>query len=52
MNQGDWGEWQNNETKCPSGYYVCGMSMKEQGQVIFGDNTAANGIKISCCSKP
>ena len=49
---GDFGEWQNNFTLCPNNYYVCGMTMKEQEYSPDEDNTAANGIKVTCCAKP
>lgn len=52
VNSGDFGDWQNNYTKCPMDYYVCGMSMQEQAYTADGDNTAANGIRVTCCAKP
>jgi len=54
VNEGDSGDWQDSETTCPNNYYVCGMSLREQPKETRwnSDNTAANGIKVSCCAKP
>jgi hypothetical protein len=39
-------------TYCPAGTAVCGASLRVEGDVGAGDNTALNGLRLECCALP
>merc|ERR1712226_123734 len=46
---GNWGNW-GSLKMCPQNYYVCGLQTRfEPNQGAFVDDTALNGMKMSCC---
>ena len=46
IKEGPLGEW-SNELRCQGGMRVNGFNIKQQKR-INGDNTAANGLKLTC----
>ena len=43
---GSWGTMQS----CPSGFAVCGVETKVEGNQGSGDDTSLNGIAFTCCA--
>jgi hypothetical protein len=49
VEEGLWGAWKDMKM-CPEGKYVCGLQARfESNQGGNGDDTALNGIKMTCC---
>jgi hypothetical protein len=44
---GSWGAWIMTEY-CPQGAYVYGIELKSEASVGTGDDTALNGVRLSC----
>lgn len=45
---GPWGDWSPWQT-CPAGKKVCGLSIRLEGQQDGGDDSAMNGLRLTCC---
>jgi len=44
------GTWGASIQKCPSGFAVCGVETKVEGNQGGGDDTSLNGIAFTCCA--
>lgn len=44
-----WGVFPASFTLCPSGWGVCGASVRVEPDQGSGDDTAMNGLKLACC---
>lgn len=46
--EGDYGEWKTPEYPIED-YFACGASLQREGDVMAGDDTSANGLKLKLC---
>jgi len=46
--KGNWGGW--TKKWCPDNEYVCGLSVRNEGEQGAGDDVGINGISLRCCS--
>lgn len=49
VQNGLWGDW-TGSVMCPANTYVCGMKTRFEASQGGGDDTALNGISMTCCS--
>lgn len=47
-NNGDWGSWSPLIT-CPSGRFICGISVQIEKNQKGGDDTTLNNVELMCC---
>lgn len=47
INEGLWGDW-SNDVLCPVGSFIVGLQVRYETKILFGDNTALNGLRIQC----
>jgi len=46
---GVWGDWTNMAKMHSGGFYACGAELRFEGRQGGGDDTAANGLKLTYC---